>query len=181
MEMRPNQPQSGTIASLGTGHWQGRRPVSCTGGVGGQAMVTFQAVGTKSGRLQDRRHSDSANVGSRCTWQAMALHFKTSTPKKLLATYKKLIDDGRVKTWSYDSDGDFTHTAEQWSRKAWLRPKIIEREELVFYILSPKESDLSSAVYAVYHGRFVESLLQHCDKLFSEASATAMPEAGDII
>lgn len=111
----------------------------------------------------------------------MALHFKTSTPKKLLATYKKSIDDGRVKTWSYDGDGDFTHTADQWSRKAWLRPKIVEREELVFYILAPKETELSSSVYAIYHGRFIESLLRHCDKLFNEGYASAMPEVGDIV
>lgn len=111
----------------------------------------------------------------------MALHFKTATPKKLLATYKKSIDDGHVRTWSYDDDGDFTHTADQWLCKAWLRPKIIEGEELVLYILSPKETDLDSSIYAVYHGRFMESLLRHCDKLFREGYASAMPESGDVV
>lgn len=109
----------------------------------------------------------------------MAIHLKTTTPKKLLATYKKAIDDGSVDTWSYDSDGDFTHTPDQWVRRAWLRPKIIEGAELVLYILAPKETRISSTVYAVYHGRFVESMLKHCDKLFSEATASAMPESGD--
>ena len=123
----------------------------------------------------------SRHLGSRCTGIKMALHFKTPTPKKLLATYKKLIDDGRVRTWSYDGDGDFTHTATQWSCKAWLRPKIVVRDELIFYILSPKEVDLDSAVYAVYHGRFIESLLRHCDKLFKEGYASAMPESGDVV
>ncbi len=37
----------------------------------------------------------------------MALHFKTDDPKKLLSAYKKAIDDGHIKTWSYDQDGDF--------------------------------------------------------------------------
>lgn len=111
----------------------------------------------------------------------MAVHFKTSTPKKLLATYRKAIDDGHVQTWSYDSDGDFTHTADQWSRRAWLRPKVKDGEELVFYILAPRDTELSSAVYAVYHGRFIESFLRHCDKLFGEGYATAMPEPGDVI
>jgi hypothetical protein len=110
----------------------------------------------------------------------MAVHFKTSTPKKLLAAYKKAIDDGHVTTWSYDSEGDFTHTAEQWSRKAWLRPKIREGEELVLYILSPREVELSSAVYAIYHGRFIESMLRHCDKLFSDGRASAMAEQGEL-
>jgi hypothetical protein len=109
----------------------------------------------------------------------MAIHFKTTTPKKLLAAYKKAIDDGHVKTWSYDSDGDFTHTAEQWVRRAWLRPKIIEGEELVLHLVKPKGADITSVLYAVYHGRFVESMLRHCDTLFSNAIASALPEAGD--
>lgn len=80
----------------------------------------------------------------------MAIHFKTQTPKRLLATYKKAVDDGHVTTWSYDTDGDFTHTAEQWIRKAWLRPKGVEGQELIFYILAPKETELSSFIYAVF-------------------------------
>lgn len=111
----------------------------------------------------------------------MAIHFKTATPKKLLASYKKAVDDGHVQTWSYDNDGDFTHTADQWAKKAWLRPKVKEGSELIFYILSPREVDLSSSVYAIYHGRFIESLLRHCDNLFKEAYASAMPENGDIV
>jgi hypothetical protein len=111
----------------------------------------------------------------------MAIHFKTSTPKKLLATYKKAIDDGHVTTWSYDGDGDFTHTAKRWSEKAWLRPKIKPREELILYILAPRETELDSAVYAAYHGRFVESMLRHCDTLFVDGRASAMPEQGDIV
>ena len=110
----------------------------------------------------------------------MAIHFKTVTPKKLLATYKKAIDDGHIKTWSYDRDGDFTHTADQWIRKAWLRPKIIEGTELRFYILTPKETQMPSQIYAVYHGRFIESMLNHCDSLFTSAEASALAEVGDI-
>lgn len=111
----------------------------------------------------------------------MAIHFKTLEPKKLLATYKKFIDEGNVKTWSYDRDGDFTHTAEQWIRKAWLRPKIIEGQELTFYILTPLDSKMSSTVYAIYHGRMIESFLSHCDSLFKEGVASSLPESGDVV
>ncbi|GGZ05292.1 hypothetical protein [Novosphingobium colocasiae] len=110
----------------------------------------------------------------------MAIHFKTTTPKKLLATYKKAIDDEHIETWSYDGEGDFTHTAPQWFEKAWLRPKITDGSELVFYILAPRETKLTSAEYAIYHGRFIESFLLHCDTLFYEACASAMPENGDV-
>lgn len=111
----------------------------------------------------------------------MAIHFKTSTPKKLLRTYKSLVDEGRILTWSYDSEGDFTHTADQWIKKAWLRPQVKEGEVLTFYILAPRDTSLASSVYAVYHGRFIESVLRHCDNLFRDASASAMPEDGDVV
>ena len=110
----------------------------------------------------------------------MAIYFKTATPKKLLAAYKRAIDEGHVTTWAYDTDGDFTHTAEQWNRRAWLRPKVEENKTLVFHILAPQDTKISIAVYAVYHGRFVESLLRHCDELFNQAYATAQPEGADI-
>jgi hypothetical protein len=108
------------------------------------------------------------------------IYFETKTPKKLLAAYKKAIDDGHVTTWSYDSDGDFTHTADQWSRKAWLRPKIEDGKALVFSIVKPQEATLSAVVYAVYHGRLIESMLRHCDELFIVGRASALPEGDDI-
>jgi hypothetical protein len=111
----------------------------------------------------------------------MALHFKTDAPQKLLSAYKKAIDDGHIKTWSYDQDGDFTHSTEQWIRQAWLRPEIKPGSELVFYILAPKETELTSEAYAVYHGRFIESMLRHCDSLFVHGYASAMPEDGDML
>ncbi|MHB1528617.1 MAG: hypothetical protein ACYCXT_04160 [Acidiferrobacteraceae bacterium] len=111
----------------------------------------------------------------------MAIYFITETPKKLLAAYKKAIDDGHVSTWAYDTDGDFTHTADQWNRKAWLRPRVQDGKVLTLNILGPKDATLSTTVYAVYHGRFIESMLAHCDKLFREARATSLPVGGDVI
>jgi len=109
----------------------------------------------------------------------MAIYFKTETPNKLLATFKKAIDDGHIKTWAYDKDGDFTHTADQWNKRAWLRPEVREKTMLAMFILRPKDEKLSSEVYAIYHGRFIESMVRHCDTLFSNGTATAMPEGRD--
>jgi hypothetical protein len=109
----------------------------------------------------------------------MAIYFDTKTPKKLLAAYKKAIDDGHVTTWSYDEDGDFTHTADQWNKKAWLRPKVTEGTALALFLLAPKDTTITTAVYAIYHGRFIESVLRHCDGLFTLARATSTPEDGD--
>jgi len=76
---------------------------------------------------------------------------------------------------------EITHTSEQWRKKAWLRPKIVEKNELIFHILGPKDESIDKAVYAVYHGRFIESMLRHCDELFSDSWASAVPEDGDIV
>ena len=55
----------------------------------------------------------------------MALYFLADQPSQLLSSFKKAIDDGHVATWSYDKDGDFTHTAAQWKNLAWLRPSTV--------------------------------------------------------
>jgi hypothetical protein len=111
----------------------------------------------------------------------MAIRFSTNTPKKLLASFKKAIDEGKIATWAYDKDGDFTHTAQQWKSLAWLRPKVIEREALIFSIITPQGSKISSEVYGAYHGRFIEPMLVHCDSLFTEAIATAFPADDDTV
>ena len=54
----------------------------------------------------------------------MAVNFETADPAKLLAEFKKAIDDKKVVTWSYDKQGDFTHTPNQWKDQAWLRPTV---------------------------------------------------------
>jgi hypothetical protein len=110
----------------------------------------------------------------------MAIHFKSSEPQKLLRAFKKAIDEGHVVTWSYDKDGDFTHTAEQWKFAAWLRP-LIKSDRLTLILIKPTNKVISTEVYAIYHGRFIESMLVHCDALFTDAVATAYPSAGDTV
>ena len=104
----------------------------------------------------------------------MSITFKTYDPHGLLRAFKKAIDDGEIVTWSYDRDGDFTHTPEQWKSRAWLRPEI-QSGQLYFYILTPANTNLSKVVYAVYHGRFIEAMLTHCDTLFTDGTASALP------
>jgi hypothetical protein len=109
----------------------------------------------------------------------MAVIVQTDKPSDLLKAIRKAIDDNVVETWSYDSDGDFTHTPSQWNKKAWLRPKVYTGE-LRFGILAPKDTKLSKTIYGIYHGRFIEILLDHFDTQFSLANATAQKTAPDI-
>lgn len=110
----------------------------------------------------------------------MAVNFATSDPKGLLAAFKKAIDQGHVVTWSYDKDGDFTHTPEQWKNQAWLRPSISDGYLIMNFVANNKVKT-TKTVYGVYHGRFIESMLTHCDQLFTSGAATAMPTNRDYI
>ena len=102
-------------------------------------------------------------------------------PRALLTGIRTAIDDKRVKTWNYDQDGDFTHTAEQWNQLAWLRPTVTENA-LKLHIIPPNEAHISAQVYAVYHGRFIEMILRHFDTdLSGHASASPLPEGRDVI
>ena len=108
----------------------------------------------------------------------MALFFNTSAPANLLKAFKKIIDDGHVVTWSYDSGGDFTHNTDQWRYQAWMRPHVLVGQ-LAFYILPPMGIHLSRPVYGIYHGRLIESVTTHLDFMFSDVSATALATTGD--
>jgi hypothetical protein len=110
----------------------------------------------------------------------MAVIVKTENPNRLLAAIKKAIDEDAIQTWSYDTDGDFTHTPNQWTQRAWLRPSVRD-DRLVFNIIPPYNRSISREVYGVYHGRFIEMLLNHFDKRFTNAWATAMPTTNDRI
>lgn len=110
----------------------------------------------------------------------MSINFTTNNPRELLASFKKAIDNKKVVTWSYDNQGDFTHDVDQWKNKAWLRPEI-QSSQLVFNIIRPQNGKISSEVYGVYHGRIIESLLVHCDKLFTDGIASSLPRTGDLV
>lgn len=110
----------------------------------------------------------------------MAILFETNNADALLKKFKRAIDEKHIVTWVYDKDGDFTHATEQWKNLAWLRPKQTS-SGLTMIILCPQNQPISTETYAIYHGRFIESMLAHCDTLFVNASATAVPSSGDVV
>ncbi len=108
----------------------------------------------------------------------MAVYFQTNDPHKLLELFKKKISEKAIVTWEYDKDGDFTHSPTQWRNLAWFKAET-QLGKLAFYMIPPKEKPISSLVYAIYHGRLIESMLHHCDTSFSNSNATAFPEGTD--
>jgi hypothetical protein len=108
----------------------------------------------------------------------MAIYFTTLTPKKLLASFKDAIDEEIITDWTYDQDGDFTHTSRLLINKAWLHPEVGE-DSLSFFTLPPKNGTISHELYATYHSSFMESMMRHCHTGFSEGTATAQPASKD--
>jgi hypothetical protein len=108
----------------------------------------------------------------------MAVIVYASDPRALLGAIRSTAQKGETETWSVDADGDFTHRPEQWRLKARFRPKL-SNDRIVFYILTPQNTRMNKATYAVYHGRLIEMLLAHFDTQFQRAVATALPVEGD--
>jgi hypothetical protein len=115
----------------------------------------------------------------------MALRIKATNPQDLLNKIRTAIDQKRVVTWRYINQSNleyFTHITpdKQWDGKAWFKPAV-ETDQLLFNIIRPQNSKVSSELYAVYHGRFAEMLLAHFDKEFSIVWAGALAESGDLV
>lgn len=111
----------------------------------------------------------------------MSVQFFTDTPKALLNEFDKRIAQsdakGKINTWLKDGDY-YTHKANDWTKKAWFLPSV-ESGKLVFNIIKPKGSNVSTIVYGYYHGHLTETFLNHFDKSFNHASSSALPVAGD--
>lgn len=110
----------------------------------------------------------------------MAVYFVTGDASGLLHAFREAIDGDTIETWSYDEEGDFTHTPDQWESEAWFTPSV-DDNRLSFFIVPPLNETISREVYAVYHGRLIEALLAHFDDRFENAIATAYPENDDTI
>jgi len=113
----------------------------------------------------------------------MASYFFTSSPKALLDEFNKRIaqtqQEGRITTWERSADGVYyTHKAAEWTKKAWFKPSIAS-DRLTFNIIRPQKQNVTLTVYGYYHGHLIETFLNHFDKTFTAAQATALPAAGD--
>lgn len=108
----------------------------------------------------------------------MAIVVSTSDPSGFLQSIRTAIDEHRILTWSYDSDGDFTYAVAQWENRAWLRPETA-RSSITFSIVGPQNVGVSSDAYAIYHSRFIEMLLLYLDSGFETAQATALATSAD--
>ncbi len=93
------------------------------------------------------------------------LHVSTNDPKGLLAAIKKLIDDKKIDTWSYDKDGDLRYEVEQYRKQVFGLKPTIATGSLDLAVLKLKDAAApSQAIKAIVYGRFVEQILAHFSK-----------------
>lgn len=99
--------------------------------------------------------------------------------RRIVEDIKGKIDNEEIVTWSYDGDGDFTHSVDQWANKAWLRPVFLEDNPkfMVFAIVGRKGFTISIDEYSIYHGRFVETLLKYYSKFIENMQVTVPRES----
>lgn len=114
---------------------------------------------------------------------AIVLKLRNKTANRVVEEIHNLIDSGKIKVWSYDKDGDFTHNSTQWSGLSWFRhyeSQDGDDWDLKFGIIGNKKFDMTRALYGIYHGRFTEMLLTYFDKDISEFKITPMKDENDI-
>ncbi|WP_416467874.1 hypothetical protein [Pseudomonas sp. LFS044] len=114
----------------------------------------------------------------------MSVKFFTANPNALLKEFMEKITqeekEGSITTWEITSTGSFTHKGQQYAREAFFRadPQP-ENKTLLFKIVRPEGKNISQRAYGYYHGHLIETFLNHFDKKFVSASASAMPADGD--
>ena len=113
----------------------------------------------------------------------MAVIFITDDAQALLDRFDARIDQsepkGKITTWEKSDDGKYyTHTSVDWGKKAWFKPKV-EADRLIFNIIKPKTTNISTIVYGYYHGHLIETFLNHFDEDFRNGRATARATSDD--
>ena len=89
----------------------------------------------------------------------MAIFIKVSNPSSFLKDIRTSIDNGGIKEWIYDDDGDITSTDEKLKNEAWFHPYMPFDNILVFGIVGRKNVMMSMSLYSVYHSEFIKTLL----------------------
>lgn len=114
----------------------------------------------------------------------MSVKFATATPNALLKAFKEKVTqdekEGSITTWELLQSGHYTHKGHQYAREAFFLPEAQPHNNvLLFKIIRPQGENISTRAYAYYHGHLIETFLNHFDKLFVSASASALPADGD--
>ena len=113
---------------------------------------------------------------------AIILKLKNKTPNQIIESINSLIDNGSIRVWEIDLEGDYTHSSTQWNKRGWFRsylPKEDDEWSLKFGIIGNKHEEMTRALYGIYHGRFAEMLLTYFDSDIEELQITPNKDSSD--
>lgn len=97
---------------------------------------------------------------------------RTKKTLALLRHLREAIEGDEIDTWAEDAEGDFTHDAPQWRNKAWFHAVRYNADRVEFRIVCTRNRPLSRVEYALYHGRFIEMLINHCVRYIDNIECT---------
>lgn len=114
---------------------------------------------------------------------AIKLKLKGISANNLISQIMDYINTGKLRTWEYDIEGDFTHSAPQWKNEAWIRHNYITDSnaewDVIFGLLGKKTEEMTKSLYAIYHGRFSEMLLTYFDNYIVKFEITSAKDEYD--
>lgn len=87
-----------------------------------------------------------------------------NAPKQLVERINTFIKNKRITTWDIDNENDYILNLDEYRYKAWM--SINDRNEeytLHFCIIESRKYAMTKEIYAVYHTRFAEMLLEYFD------------------
>ena len=87
-----------------------------------------------------------------------------NAPGQLVEKINTLIKNKRITTWDIDDENDYILNIDEYRYKAWMSiDDRIEGNTLFFCIIESRKYALTKEIYAVYHCKFAEMLLEYFD------------------
>ena len=85
-----------------------------------------------------------------------------NAPGQLVEKINTLIKNKRITTWDIDDENDYILNIDEYRYKAWMSiDDRIEGNTLFFCIIESRKYALTKEIYAVYHCKFAEMLLEY--------------------
>lgn len=108
----------------------------------------------------------------------MATYFYSEDPQALLDAFDEAIEEGVIVNWELDEDGDYTHVAEPWNKRAWFASSV-GADCLAFYIVPDLSEVIARPIFAFYQADLIETFIIHLHEFFSNIVATPEPDGDD--
>jgi hypothetical protein len=108
----------------------------------------------------------------------MAIYFYSDDPQALLDAFDEAIEDGTIVNWEIDEDGDYTHVADPWSKRAWFASSIGDNC-LAFSIVPDLSEVVPRSIFAFYQADLIETFVNHLHEQFTNVMATPDPDGDD--